>query len=159
MTLELRQARRDDGPVVLAFIRRLAEYEKLAHEMDATEDGLAEALFGASPHVFCDLASWNRQPVGFALWFYSFSTFRGRHGIYLEDLFVEPDHRGRGIGKALIERLAGRCRAEGLPRLEWGVFDWNTPSIAFYRRIGAEPIADWTIYRLTGPALDRMAGA
>ena len=158
MTLELREARRDDVPLVLSFIRRLADYERLAHEVDATEEGIAAALFAEHPHVFCVLAFWNGDPAGFAVWLYNFSTFRGRHGIWLEDLFVEPGHRGRGIGRELFRYLARRCRAEDLPRLQWWVLDWNEPSIAFYRRLGAEPMADWAVYRVSGPALDRLAG-
>ena len=158
MTLELREARRDEVPLVLSFIRRLADYEKLAHEVDATEEGVAAALFAEHPHVFCVLAFLKGAPVGFAIWLYNFSTFRGRHGIWLEDLFVEPGHRGRGIGKELLKYLARRCRSEGLPRLQWWVLDWNEPSIAFYRRLGAELMADWAVYRVSGPALDRLAG-
>lgn len=158
MRLRIRPARPGEAGLVLAFIRKLAEYEKLAHEVDASEAMMDEALFGASPRVFCDIAEWEGAPAGFALWFYSFSTFRGRHGIWLEDLFVEPSFRGRSIGKALLRRLAARCAEEGLTRLEWWVLDWNAPSIAFYEGLGAEPMDEWTRFRLSGEALASLAG-
>ncbi|WP_029029212.1 GNAT family N-acetyltransferase [Salinarimonas rosea] len=159
MSLRIRPARPGEAPLVHAFVRELARYERLEHEMDATEAMLDAALFGERPRVFCDIAEWDGEPVGFALWFYNFSTFRGRHGIYLEDLFVRESARGRGIGKALLARLAARCRAEGLTRLEWWVLDWNAPSIAFYRSIGAVPMDEWTVMRVTGDALEALAGA
>lgn len=155
MTLAIAPAQRDDAPLVHAFVQELAAYEKLSHEVAATETDLSAALFGPNPRVFCDLARWDGAPAGFALWFYNYSTFRGRHGIYLEDLFVRPALRGKGIGKALIGKLAARCREEGLTRLEWWVLDWNAPSIAFYESLGAKPMDEWTVYRLTGEALDR----
>ena len=157
MTVEIRPAAPADAPLILALIRELAEYERLAHEVDAREDMLAAALFGANPRVFCDIAEWEGEPAGLALWFYSFSTFRGRHGIYLEDLFVRPALRGRGLGKALLAHLARRCVAEDLPRLEWGVLDWNEPAIAFYRSLGAVAMGEWTKHRLDGAALARLA--
>ncbi len=159
MTAALRPARPADAPLVLTLIRELAEYERLLHEVDATEELVASALFGDSPRVFCDIAEWSGAPAGFALWFYSFSTFRGRHGIHLEDLYVRPAHRGRGLGRALLQGLARRCRDEGLPRLEWSVLDWNEPSIRFYRALGAVPVDGWTRNRLDGDALERLAAA
>ena len=156
--LKLRPAQPDDAPTIFALVRELAEYERLAHEVEATEADLARALFGPIPRVFCDLAEWDEETAGFSLWFYNFSTFRGRHGIYLEDLYVRPERRGRGVGKALIAALARRCADEGLARLEWAVLDWNAPSIAFYESLGARPLDDWTVYRLTGDAL-RTLGA
>ena len=155
--LAVRPATFEDAPLVWTFVRELAEYERLSHEAVATPDDLTGALFGDTPRVFCDIAEWNGAPAGFALWFCNFSTFRGRHGIYLEDLYVRPDHRGRGIGKALLQRLALRCRTEGLARLEWAVLNWNAPSIAFYESLGAQPRDDWTVYRLTDDALDALA--
>ena len=154
--LKLRSAVPADVPAILALIRELADYERLLHEVDATEADLTAALFGPHPRVFCEIAEWAGAPAGFSLWFYTFSTFRGRHGIYLEDLYVRPERRGAGIGKALIARLARRCADEGLPRLEWAVLNWNEPSIGFYRSLGARPQDDWTVYRLTGEALERL---
>ena len=154
----IRPAAPQDCALVLAFVRELAAYERLAQEVVASEDDLAAALFGPNPRVFADLALWNGEPAGFALWFYNFSTFQGRHGIYLEDLFVRPDVRGHGIGKALLRHLARRCRTEGLARLEWWVLDWNEPALAFYRSLGAVPMDEWTVQRVAGAALERLAG-
>jgi GNAT superfamily N-acetyltransferase len=148
--LNLRKADPTDAALIFALVCELAEYERLAHEVTATEADIAAELFGPEPRVFCDIAEWDGVPAGFALWFYNYSTFRGRCGIYLEDLFVRPEHRGRGIGKALLANLARRCAAEGLARLEWAVLDWNAPSIAFYESLGARPMSEWTVYRLTG---------
>ncbi len=157
MSLSIRRAGQGDMPLVLSFIRELADYEKLLSEVVATEEELSAALLGEHPKAFCEIAEWNGKPAGFALWFYNFSTFRARHGIYLEDLFVRPEFRGHGIGKALLRTLAGRCVAEGLPRLEWWVLDWNEPALAFYRAIGAEPMSEWTVQRVSGEALERLA--
>jgi GNAT superfamily N-acetyltransferase len=155
--LEIRPAERSDAALILDFVRKLAEYERLLHVVVATEADVARDLFGQNPRVFCDLAFWEGAPAGFALWFHNYSTFRGRHGLYLEDLFVEPAYRGRGIGKALLRHLAQRCQADGLARLEWQVLDWNTPSIAFYKSLGAVAVDDWTVFRLTGEALKKLA--
>jgi GNAT superfamily N-acetyltransferase len=155
--LEIRQARPGEEALVFGFVRKLADYEKLLHEVVATEEDIREALFGAYPRCHCELAFWEGAPAGFALWFYNFSTFAGKAGIYLEDLFVEPHLRGKGIGKALLKHLARRCVAEGLPRLQWSVLDWNAPSIAVYKAMGAKPIDDWTVYRVTGPELAALA--
>lgn len=157
MSLRIRPARPGDASLVLSLVRELADYEELAHEVDATEAMVDAALFGTAPRAFCDIAEWEGTPAGFALWFYNYSTFRGRHGIYLEDLYVRPAHRGRGIGKALLAGLARRCVAEALPRLEWWVLDWNEPSIAFYRALGARAMDEWTVFRLTGEPLERLA--
>lgn len=156
MTLSIRPARSGEAGLVLSFVKELAEYEKLLHEVIATEDEIAASLFGDNPRVFCDIAEWDGEPVGFALWFYTYSTFRGRHGIWLEDLFVRPGQRGRGIGKALMARLAQRCVAEDLPRLAWWVLNWNEPSRVFYRSIGAKAQDEWTVKRLEGEALRRL---
>ena len=157
MTLSIRSAEERDAGLILDFIRELAAYERLAHEVVATQDDIARALFGPQPRAFADIAEWDGKPAGFALWFYNFSTFRGRHGIYLEDLFVRPEFRSRGLGKALLRHLARRCVAEGLPRLEWWVLDWNEPALRFYRSIGAVPMDEWTVQRVTGKALERLA--
>ena len=159
MSLSLRPARPGDAPTILRFILALAEYEKLRHEADLTPADVEASFFGPAPRVFCDLAEVDGQPVGFAVWFYSYSTFRGRHGIYLEDLYVDEAARGLGAGKALLAGLARRCREEGLPRLDWAVLDWNAPSIAFYDALGAEALDGWTTRRLTGDPLERLAGA
>lgn len=148
-----------DIPLILQFIRDLAEYERLLHEVEATEADLRRDLFGENPRCFCDIAEAGGRPVGFALWFYSYSTFRGRAGIYLEDLFVEPAARGLGAGKALLRRLAQRCVEADLRRLEWAVLNWNAPSIAFYDSLGASAKTDWTVRRLDGEALTALAAS
>lgn len=155
----VRPARAGEAGLIFGFVRALADYERLAHEVDADEAAFERALFGPAPRVFCDIAEKDSAPVGFALWFYNFSTFRGRHGIYLEDLFVRPEHRGAGAGKALLQGLARRCVEEGLARLEWSVLDWNEPAIEFYRSIGAGGMDGWTVNRVTGAALERLASA
>jgi len=157
--LVLREAVRKDAALVMQFIRDLAVYEKLAHEVVTNDDEIASALFGTNPRVFCDIAEWNGAPAGFALWFYSFSTFRGRHGIYLEDLFVKPEVRGHGIGKALLANLARRATAQDCARVEWSVLDWNIPSIEFYKSLGAVALDEWTKYRLSDAALAHLAGS
>lgn len=157
MSVVVRPARPDDAALIYALVRELAEYEKLLGDVDATEDQLARALFSAEPRVFCDIAEWDGEPCGFALWFMNFSSFRGRHGIYLEDLFVRPLHRGRGIGKALLVNLAKRCVEKGWTRFEWSVLDWNAPSIAFYKSLGAAILDEWKICRVTGDALKTLA--
>ena len=155
--LEIRTAEPSDAALILRFIRNLADYERLLHEVEASEADIVRDLFGSNPRVFCDIARWDGAPAGFALWFYNYSTFHGRHGIYLEDLFVEPAYRGRGIGKALLIQLARRCRTEGLTRLQWWVLDWNRASIEFYKSLGAVPMDDWTVLRLSGDALQKLA--
>jgi GNAT superfamily N-acetyltransferase len=157
MSLTIRRARPGDAGLVLSLVRELAEYEKLLHEVEATEAMLDAALFGESPLLFCEIAEWRGEPVGFAVWFVNFSTFTGRVGIYLEDLFVRPAQRGKGIGKALLAQLARECVANGWGRLQWAVLDWNTPSIEFYKSLGAELMDEWTVCRVTGPALTRLA--
>lgn len=159
MTLHVRKAQQGDAGLILEFIRELAAFEKLAHEVVATRSDIEAALSGPQPRVFADIAEWEGKPAGFALWFYNFSTFRGRHGIYLEDLFVRPEFRSKGVGKALLQTLARRCITEGLPRLEWWVLDWNESALRFYRSIGALPMDEWTVQRVTGEALERLAGS
>ncbi len=157
MSVTIRPATPADAALIHAFIRELAEYEKLSHEVSASVADIARSLFGANPRVFCDIAEWNGEAAGFALWFYNFSTFRGAHGIYLEDLFVRPQFRGHGLGKALLTNLAARAVREGCARVEWAVLDWNAPSIAFYKSLGAVPMDEWTVFRLTGAALAKLA--
>jgi len=158
MSVSVRVAQPLDIPVILEFIKKLAEYEKLLHEVQASEADLRRDLFGENPRAFCDIAEADGKPVGFALWFYSYSTFRGRAGIYLEDLFVEPGSRGEGAGKALLRRLAQRCVEADLGRLEWAVLDWNAPAIAFYDSLGAMEKKGWTVRRLYGESLEKLAG-
>ena len=146
-----------DVPLILRFIKDLAEYERLSHEVVATEEGLRETLFGDRPAAEVVIARAADQPVGFALFFSSYSTFIGRPGIYLEDLFVSPDWRGRGVGRALLVHLARLAVGRGCGRFEWAVLDWNQPAIDFYRRLGARPMDEWTVYRVTGEALTQLA--
>jgi GNAT superfamily N-acetyltransferase len=157
MSLRIASARPDQIGLIFSLIRELAEYEKLLHEVEATEAGIAAALFGDNPRLFCEIAEWNGEGVGFAAWFLNFSTFSGRHGIYLEDLFVRPAFRGKGIGKALLAHLARTCVENGWSRLQWSVLDWNAPSIAFYKSLGAVLMDEWTVCRLNGPALTALA--
>jgi GNAT superfamily N-acetyltransferase len=157
MSLTIRRARSDEAGLVYAFVHELAEYEKLLHEVEATEADIAAALFGDHPRLFCEIAEWQGEPAGFAVWFINFSTFSGRAGIYLEDLFVRPALRGKGIGKALLSHLAKQCLANGWSRLQWAVLDWNTPAIEFYKSLGATLMDEWTVCRVTGPALAALA--
>jgi len=154
---DIRPATPADQDTIFALVHELAVYEKLADTIDASSESLARALFCDHPRVFCDIVLNDGQPVGLAIWFYTFSTFRGRHGIWLEDLFVRPAFRGRGFGKALLSRLAARCIGENLARLEWSVLDWNTPSIDFYRAMGAKLMDEWTNCRCEGDTLKSLA--
>jgi GNAT superfamily N-acetyltransferase len=147
-----------DVPALVQLIRDLAEYEKAPEEAVATEAQVHDVLFGPSPAVFCDVAEVDRNVVGMAIWFTSFSTWLGRQGIYLEDLFVSPSHRGEGHGKALLATLARRCVERGYGRLEWSVLDWNTPAIDFYVGLGAVGMDGWTVHRLSGEPLAALAG-
>ena len=158
MTLLISGARTEEAGVVYSLVRELAEYEKLSYEVEATESMIADALFGENPRLFCDIAEWNGEVAGFAVWFVNFSTFSGRSGIYLEDLFVRPALRGKGIGKALLSHLAKACVANNWSRLQWSVLDWNEPSIAFYKSLGAVMMDEWTICKVAGPALTALAG-
>jgi GNAT superfamily N-acetyltransferase len=157
MSLTIRPAIPADAPAILAFIRELADYERLLDQMKASLADVEAILFGPAPRAFCDIAETADGPVGFALWFYNVSTFTGRHGLYLEDLYVRPAARGAGAGKALLANLARRCRDEGLTRLEWSVLDWNAPAIAFYDSLGAEAKTEWITRRLSGEPLARLA--
>jgi GNAT superfamily N-acetyltransferase len=158
VTLSIRPARPGEAGLVLSLVRELAVYEKLEHEVIATDEMMDEALFGPNPRAYSDIAEWNGEPVGLTVWFYNFSTFSGRCGIYLEDIYVREEVRGKGIGKALLVRLARRCTDENLSRLEWSVLDWNTPSIDFYKAMGAELMDEWTMCRVSGDALTALGG-
>ena len=158
-TITIRPAGRADVPLVLGFIRDLARYERLEHEVCASEAELEEALFGERRYAEVVFACDGGEPVGFALFFHNFSTFKAKPGIYLEDLFVRPEARGRGIGKRLLAHLARTAVERRCARLEWAVLDWNEPSIGFYRGLGAVPMDEWTTFRLTGEALALLAGS
>jgi GNAT superfamily N-acetyltransferase len=157
-TVTIRPAVVADVPRILELIRELAAYERSLHQVSATEEDLRLALFAAQPAVFAHVAVAGDNVVGFALWFVNFSTWLGRHGIYLEDLYVTPAMRGRGVGMALLAELAAICVRRGYGRLEWWVLDWNAQAIGFYRSIGAEPMSEWTVQRLAGQSLDDLAG-
>jgi GNAT superfamily N-acetyltransferase len=154
----VREASEGDVPLILSFIRELAEYEKLSDEVVATEDGLRESLFGERRYAEVLIAEHDGVPAGFALFFHNFSTFLGQPGIYLEDLYVRPEFRGSGIGKQLLGRLAHLAVKRGCGRLEWWVLDWNEPSIGFYKQLGAVAMDDWTVYRVSGDALRKLGG-
>ena len=157
--MTVRPIRPDDVPAVVALVRELADYERALHEVRLTDGQLTDCLFGGSPALFGHVAEDDGQVVGMALWFLNFSTWRGTHGIYLEDLYVQPGHRGHGIGKELLRTLAAVCVERGYSRLEWSVLDWNTPSIDFYKAAGAVPMDGWTVFRLTDDALTGFAAA
>lgn len=149
----IRPAIPDDIPTIVYLIRELAEYEKLLDQVVLDPVELYDHLFGAQPYAECLIAESNGQPIGFALYFFNYSTFLGRPGIYLEDLFVLPEYRGQGHGKALLKAVAKRAVEMDCGRMEWSVLNWNTPAIDFYRSLGAVPMDEWTVYRLTGSAL------
>lgn len=155
----VRRAQPDDVPRMCQLVRDLARYERAADEAQMTDEQLDEALFGENVSLYAHVAEVGGSVVGFAVWFRNFSTWRGRHGIYLEDLYVEPEHRGSGLGKDLLRALAHVCVDEGYPRLEWWVLDWNAPSIAFYRSLGAVAMDEWTVFRLTGDALAALGSS
>ncbi len=154
---EIREAREADVPVILGFIRKLADYEKLSHEAIATEAVLKETLFGSKSTAEVLIGYLQDEPVGFVLFFHNYSTFLGRPGIYIEDLFVLEDFRGRGFGRALLIQVAALAKARGCGRLEWSVLDWNEPAIKFYKKLGAVPMCDWTVFRVTGESLEKLA--
>ncbi|MEZ5402103.1 MAG: GNAT family N-acetyltransferase [Bryobacteraceae bacterium] len=157
MSLSIDPAHHSDAALILEFIRKLAAYEKLSHEVVATEDGLVRWLFGRNAVAEAIIARWHGRPVGFAIFFTTFSTFNGCPGLYLEDVFVDPEHRGKGIGKGILRHLAQITVTRGYRRLEWSVLNWNEPSIRFYESLGAKPKDDWTVYRLDGDALAQLA--
>jgi len=157
--MTLRAATVADVPQILAFIRALADYERLLHEVIATEDGIRQALFGPRPYAEVVLAEDDGAPIGFALFFHTFSTFVGLPGLYLEDLFVVPEARGRGVGRALLAHLSRLAVERGCGRVEWAVLDWNAPAIRFYESLGARPNSEWTVYRLTDEPLAALAAS
>ncbi|HET6248873.1 MAG TPA: GNAT family N-acetyltransferase [Tepidisphaeraceae bacterium] len=157
MALSITAATEADVPIILALIRGIAEYEKLAHEVVATEQLLRHNLFGPKPAAEVLIARLGARPVGFALYFQNFSTFLGRPGIYLEDLFVLPDCRGKGIGKALLKQVARIAAERKCGRLEWSVLDWNESAIGFYKSLGARPMSEWTVFRMTEDAIGKLA--
>jgi GNAT superfamily N-acetyltransferase len=158
MTTSIRSATERDVPIILDMINGLAVYEKLADECAATEEKLRDSLFGAHPAAEVLIASAGEEPAGFALFFHNYSTFLAQRGLYLEDLFVKPEFRAKGIGRLLLERLASIAVERRCGRFEWTVLDWNEPAIGFYRKLGALPLDDWTVFRVTGDALKRLAG-
>jgi len=155
--LRISMAREEDLALVLSFIRKLAEYEKLAHAVTATEEKLRQCLFGERPVAEAVLAYLDNEPAGFAVFFHNFSTFLSRPGLYLEDLYVDPEHRGKGVGKALLLYLVNLARERGCGHTQWIVLDWNEPAIGFYKKLGAVGMVDWTVYRLSGEALERLS--
>lgn len=154
---EIKQATIEDVPLILTFIKDLAAYEKLLHKVIATEDVLKETLFGEKAHAEAIIGYLDSQPVSFAIYFYNFSTFLGRSGIYLEDLFVKPEARGKGIGKKMLSYLAHLAKKQNCGRLEWWVLDWNEDAIRFYKNIGAKPMDEYTVFRVTGKELEDLA--
>ena len=159
MTISIRPATADDLPLIAQLIRDLAEYERLAHEVRFDDAVLASKLFGPRPYAEVVIGELNGAPQGFALFFHNFSTFEGRPGIYLEDLFVQPEARGSGLGKALLAHLAALAVERDCARLEWSVLDWNAPAIVFYTALGARPMDEWTVMRVDGPALARLGAS
>ncbi|HKZ73347.1 MAG TPA: GNAT family N-acetyltransferase [Steroidobacteraceae bacterium] len=157
MPIDIRPATASDVPLILSLIRELAEYERLSHEVVATEEALHRSLFGERPYAECIIASLDGAPVGFALFFHNYSTFLAKPGLYLEDLFVRPAARGHGVGERLLAHLARIALERGCGRLEWWVLDWNEPALGFYRKLGAEPMDEWTVHRVTGSALEALA--
>ena len=155
--LEIRPAVIEDTPVIFSFINKLADYEKLAHEVVATEQSLRETLFGTRPTAEVAIGYFGKKPVGLVLFFHNYSTFLARPGLYIEDLFVDQSYRRRGFGTALLRHVARLAVERNCGRLEWSVLDWNEPARSFYKRIGAVPMSDWTVFRLTGESLANLA--
>lgn len=154
---EIKLATVSDVPLILSFIKELAEYEKLPHEVVATEESLKETLFGDHAHAEVIIGYLDHAPVSFAIFFHNYSTFLGRSGIYLEDLYVRPEARGKGIGQKILVFIAQLAKSRNCGRVEWSVLDWNEPAIGFYKKIGARAMDEWTVYRLTGDALENLA--
>ena len=157
--LKIRTATKADVPIILSFIKRLADYEHLSHEVVATEDILRETLFGRQRTAEVVIGYFQKKPVGFVLFFRNYSTFLGRPGLYIEDLFIDEAYRRRGFGRALLLHVARLAKDRGCGRLEWSVLDWNEPAIHFYKRLGAVPMSEWTVFRVTGETFDRLGSA
>ncbi|MCB1531393.1 MAG: GNAT family N-acetyltransferase [Alphaproteobacteria bacterium] len=157
--IEYRQACEADTPLILSFIKKLAEYENLLHEVEATEKEIRQSLFCDDPKAFCVIAEHEGKPVGFSVCFYNYSTFQGKSGIYIEDIYVEPAFRGHGIGKGFFSYLAKKAVAEDCGRVQWWVLDWNESSIEFYKKLGAKAMDEWTVYRLEGEPIRKLAEA
>ena len=157
--MHIRSARSEESAVILQLIKDLAEYEKAPDQVEATESDLKATIFGKEPKVFCDVVEVDGEIAGMAIWFLNYSTWQGKHGIYLEDLFIKPEYRGRGYGKALLVHLAKLCEEKGYGRFQWWVLDWNSPAIEFYRGLGAEAMDEWTVYRVSGKALKDLGTA
>ena len=151
--MKIRPARKEEVGIVLQLIHDLAHYEKAPDEVEATEKELLTTIFAEEPRVFCDLVEVDGDIAGMAIWFLNYSTWQGKHGIYLEDLFIKPEFRGRGFGKALLQHLARICEEKGYGRFQWWVLDWNSPAIEFYRSLGAVAMDEWAVYRVSGEAL------
>ena len=154
--MKIRPAKQEDAGAILQLIKDLALYEKAPDEVKATENEILETIFAPNPSVFADLIEIDGQVVAIAIWFLNYSTWQGKHGIYLEDLYVKPEFRGRGYGKALLQHLAKICLERGYGRFQWWVLDWNSPAIEFYRSLGAEAMDEWTVYRLSGQKLKEL---
>ncbi|NCV44732.1 MAG: GNAT family N-acetyltransferase [Actinobacteria bacterium] len=154
--MKIRPSRKDEALIILQLIKDLAEYEKAPNEVKATEREIIETIFSDNPKVFCDFVEVDGDIAGMAIWFLNYSTWQGKHGIYLEDLYVKPEYRGRGYGKALLQHLASICIERGYGRFQWWVLDWNSPAIEFYRSLGAEAMSEWTVYRVSDEPLRRL---
>lgn len=154
--MNIRPARKEEVSIILQLIKDLAEYEKAPDEVKASEREILQTVFADNPKVFCDFVEVDGEIAGMAIWFLNYSTWQGKHGIYLEDLYVKPEYRGRGFGKALLQHLASICNERGYGRFQWWVLDWNSPAIEFYRSLGAEAMSEWTVYRVSDEPLRRL---
>ena len=157
MSVKTRTATQSDLPIILQYIHDLAKYEKAPDEVELSLDDLKDSLFGPNPQVFCLISEQDNETTGFAVWHLNYSTWLGKHGIYLEDLYVDPKFRGQGHGKALLQKLAQICIEKGYKRLQWWVLDWNESAIDFYKSIGAQPMDQWTVFRVSGSSLRKLA--
>ncbi|MFM9099408.1 MAG: N-acetyltransferase family protein [Actinomycetota bacterium] len=154
--MKIRAAKVEEAPIILNLIKDLAEYERAPDQVEASESDLIATIFAENPKVFCDVVEADGEIVGMAIWFLNYSTWQGKHGIHLEDLFIRPEFRGRGYGKVLLQHLAASCNERGYGRFQWWVLDWNSPAIEFYRSLGAEAMLEWTVYRVSGDPLRRL---